>query len=91
MSDRATATFELPAAPIGGSVRCERCAERVCTSLDEVPGVVRVDCDPSGSSVSVEFDPVRVSESEIAALLRGFGLELASSMRHAAWRIVGLD
>lgn len=90
MSDRATATFELPTtAP--SPVRCTACANRACEALGEVPGVARVDCDAVGATVSVEFDPSRVSEADLVVEMDRFGMDLAQSVRHEAWRITGLD
>jgi len=88
---RASATFALPRAHAASSVRCERCGERACDSLAGVPGVLRTECDAAGQSVRVDFDPARVSEADLEAMLAGFGLELAASVGHAAWRITGLD
>lgn len=85
----ATATFQIPA-PRPPAPRCAECAARVCAALEQVPGVVRADCS-SGSTVVVEFDPARVSEAELAAEVERFGMELAESVAHAAWRVTGLD
>ena len=90
MSSRVSATFALPA-PGHETVRCLECASRVCESLQEVPGVARVECGASGTEVLVEFDPGRIGEADIAEEMRQFGLELADEFAHAAWRITGLD
>ncbi len=90
MSDRGTATFELPSVQ-PGTLRCASCANRACEALGRVPGVAKVDCDVSGAAVRVEFDPARVSEAALAREMEGLGLEFADSVRHAAWRITGLD
>lgn len=90
MSERATAVFDLPA-PQVASVRCIECASRACETLQSIPGVAKVECDTGSSSVSVEFDPARVTEADLGAELDRFGLELAQSTRHAAWRVTGLD
>jgi len=42
-------------------------------------------------SVRIEFDPARVTEADLAVEMDRFGMELADSFRHAAWRITGLD
>lgn len=91
MSEQATATFALPHVREGSGVKCERCAERACDSLQGVPGVERVECDSASESVRVHFDPARVSEADLSALLAAYGLELSEAVRHAAWRITGLD
>lgn len=86
----ATATFELPgAAP--SAVKCTACSNRACQLLGAVPGVARVDCGSVGSQIRVEFDPERVTEEDLAVEMERFGLELAASVRHAAWRVTGLD
>jgi copper chaperone CopZ len=90
MSSRVSAIFAIPA-PGRDAVRCLECANRVCEALQDVPGVARVECGSTGSDVLVEFDPGRIGEAEIAHEMRQFGLELASELGHAAWRISGLD
>lgn len=90
MSEHATAVFDLPqheASP----VRCVACANRACSALGGVPGVARVECDPLGASVKVEFDPGRVTQDDLVSQMDRFGLELAEVVRHAAWRVTGLD
>jgi copper chaperone CopZ len=90
MSERATATFELPADE-ASRVRCMACAGRACEALGKVPGVSHVDCDAPGGMVSIEFDPARVGESDLQVEMERFGLELAESVRHEAWQVTGLD
>lgn len=90
MSENATATFELPSAQ-ASPLRCAACATRACEALGQVPGVSKVDCDSAGSSVRVEFDPARVSEADLSVEMERFGLELAESVHHAAFRVAGLD
>lgn len=90
MSDRASAVFDIPA-PEASVVRCAECASRVCDSLRDVPGVHNVDCDGAGASVRVEYDPDRVSESDLEAEVSRFGAELGRGIAHAAWRVTGLD
>jgi copper chaperone CopZ len=90
MSERASATFDLPSGP-SAPLRCSACANRACEALGSVPGVARVDCDAAGAAVRVEYDPGRVSEADLAAEMEQFGLELAESVHHAAWRVSGLD
>lgn len=91
MSDtRSVATFEIPAPP-STSVRCVACANRACQALGQVPGVARVDCDATSSAVVVEFDADRVSTDDLAEEMSRFGLTLADSVHHAAWRVSGLD
>lgn len=90
MSGHASATFELPASS-GTSVTCAACANRACEAMGRVPGVMRVECDAAGQAVRVEFDTGRVSEADLAVEMERFGLELGSTLHHAAWRITGLD
>lgn len=90
MSATATATFDIPS-PAVGRVRCADCAARACEALSGVPGVLSTDCDRAGGTVRVEFDAARISESDLAAQLKAFGIELAERTGHAAWRITGLD
>ena len=90
MSDRASATFDSPGS-VSSPLRCTACANRACEALGDVPGVAKVDCDASGATVRIEFDPARVSEADLTIEMERFGLELSESVRHAAWRITGLD
>ncbi len=90
MSDRATATFDL-GETVDSPLRCTACTSRACESLGRMPGVAKVDCDAKGAAVSVEFDPALISERDLAAEVERFGLEMASSVRHVAWRVIGLD
>ncbi len=87
---RTSATFEIPASP-ETSVRCLGCAQRVCEALQDVPGVMRVDCDPTGGAVRIDYDDERISEGELTEDLDRFGYDLSTAVRHAAWRITGLD
>lgn len=90
MTERASATFEIPGVQVS-RVRCTACASRACEALGRVPGVTRVDCDHEGGSVRVEFDPTRITEADLAVETERFGLELADSVHHVAWRVSGLD
>jgi len=90
MSAQASATFELPQPP-ASRVRCLECAGRACEALSALPGVTKVECDPSGGAVRVDFDPERTTEADLAMSLHGFGMELAETLHHVAWRITGLD
>ncbi len=87
---RTSATFEIPT-QAESPVRCLGCAERVCQAMQDVPGVMRVECDPNGGAVRVDYDDERITESELAEDLDRFGYDLSSAIRHAAWRITGLD
>lgn len=90
MSDRATATFEIPATQVS-RVRCTACASRACEALGKVPGVTRVECDHQGGTVRVEFDPARITEADLALETERFGMAMAESVHHDAWRVTGLD
>jgi copper chaperone CopZ len=90
VSDHASATFELPS-PQKSTLRCSACANRACEALGAVPGVSKVECDAAGVSVRVDFDPGRLSESDLAVEMERFGLELGETVHHEAWRITGLD
>ncbi len=86
---RATATFELPAHGEGGH-RCQRCESRLCARVEEIPGVLRVECEASGP-MRVDFDPGRISEDALGNQTLRFGAELEGVYAHAVWRITGLD
>lgn len=86
---RSTATFELPTHAEGG-VRCTECTSRVCAQVETVPGVLHVECDARGS-VRVDYDPDRVTEDDLDAATRRFGVELAGVYAHAVWCVTGFD
>jgi Zn2+/Cd2+-exporting ATPase len=86
---RASATFELPTHGEGGH-RCARCESRLCARVEEIPGVLRVECEANGP-MRVDFDPERISEDTLDAQTRRFGAELEGVFAHAVWRITGLD
>ncbi|MBI5232159.1 MAG: heavy-metal-associated domain-containing protein [Coriobacteriales bacterium] len=90
MTERASATFTLQG-PRSDRARCMACAERVCESLQQVPGVGKVECNPSAGAVVVEYDAERVSEADLIAEVEHFEMTLAESVGHASWRISGLD
>jgi copper chaperone CopZ len=90
VSERATAVLDIPA-PQVSRLRCQGCATRACEQLSSIPGVIKVDCGDSSSSVDVEFDPQRISEADLLSMLERYGMTLSELHHHAAWRITGLD
>ena len=88
-AERASATFELPAHG-GSGHRCAECTSRLCTRVEELPGVTRVECEASGP-MRVEFDPAVVSETQLGAETRRYGAELEGVYVHAVWHVTGLD
>ena len=86
---REIATFQMPSHGEGGH-QCSRCRSRLCGRVEELPGVARVECGPSGP-VRVEFDPQRISERELGDEMGRYGAELEGVYAHAVWRIGGLD
>lgn len=89
MSGRATATFELPLSAEKG-VRCARCASRVCAQVEEMQGVLHVECDPRGE-MRVDYDPDRVTSAQLGMATERFGAQLAGVYAHATWHVTGLD
>jgi hypothetical protein len=87
-SERAAATFELP--QHGTGRRCAECASRLCGRVEELPGVLRVECEASGP-MRVQFDPTVVGEDELDAATRRYGAELEGVYVHAVWHVTGLD
>ena len=58
--------------------------ERQMTALDclrEVYGVRKLSLDESKQAVKVEYDISRLTEDDIAALLRGAGLDIQQPLR----------
>jgi hypothetical protein len=88
-AERASATFELPV-HAGAGHRCTQCESRVCARVEELPGVLRVECEASGP-MRVEFDPTRVSQEQLDAETRRYGAELEGVFAHAVWHVTGLD
>jgi Cd2+/Zn2+-exporting ATPase len=86
---RTTATLDVPAHPDQG-VRCLECEGRICSRVEELDGVLRVDCGTAGV-MRVDYDAEQVSADEIADAARIFGAELDAVVEHAIWRIGGLD
>ena len=86
---RATATFDLPARAAEGH-RCAQCESRLCARVEELPGVVRVECEENGP-MRVEFDPSVVSEDRLGEETRRYGAELEGVFAHAVWHVTGLD
>jgi hypothetical protein len=86
---REIATFQMPPHGEGGH-QCSRCRSRLCGRVEELPGVARVDCGPSGP-MRVEFDPQRISERELDEQMQRYGAEIEGVYAHAVWRIGGLD
>ena len=87
--ERASATFELPVHGEAGH-RCASCESRLCARVEEMPGVLRVECESNGP-MRVDFDPSQVSEQELSAETRRYGVELEGVYAHAVWRVTGLD
>ena len=88
-ADHATATFDIPV-PAEQGLSCAACASRVCAQVEAMPGVLHVDCDTRGR-MRVEYDPGRVSESDLDVETRRYGAELAGVYAHAVWHVTGLD
>jgi hypothetical protein len=49
--------------------------------LSEVYGVRKISFDEAGRTVKVEYDISRLAEADIAALLRGAGLDIKQPIR----------
>ena len=78
-AERATAMLEIPARG-GRAVQCSECTARVCARVEQVPGVLRVECDAGGDlPASLRFAAIE------------FGAELEGVYEHEVWRIEGLD
>ena len=86
---RATATLDVRALVERG-LRCRECEARVCSRVEDIDGVLRVECDPSGS-MRVDYDSDRVTPDDLDAEARDFGVELESVYEHGLWSIGGLD
>jgi len=86
---RESATLELPAHAEKG-VRCDECASRVCAQVEQLEGVLRVECGPRGT-MRVDYDAAVLAVADLESATLRFGAELEGVYRHAMWRIGGLD
>ena len=50
-------------------ISCGHCVATVKEAVGALPGVVRVEADPSSKRVDIDFDPGRVSQAQIEAAL----------------------
>ena len=87
--ERATAMLEMPTRNARG-IRCSECSARVCARVEQVPGVLRVECDAAGD-LRVDYDAAVVTRGALRAAAREFGAQLEGVYEHALWRIEGLD
>ena len=88
-AERASAAFDLPVHGDAGH-RCAQCESRLCARVEELPGVLRVECESNGP-MRIEFDPSLVTEQELGVETRRYGAELEGVYAHAVWRVTGLD
>jgi hypothetical protein len=88
-AERASAAFDLPVHADAGH-RCAQCESRLCARVEELPGVLRVECEANGP-MRIEFDPSQVSEADLSAATRRYGAELEGVFAHAVWHVTGLD
>ncbi len=84
------ATVVLPV-PIPAGERCRVCVERLREVVDALPGVGSVAIDPAASLLTLEFDAGRITCEAVVAEVERLGHEVSTSIRHAFWRITGLD
>ena len=87
--ERATAMLEMPARG-GQGARCSECAARVCARVEQVPGVLRVECD-AGGDLRVDYDVGLVTPASLRSVAHEFGAELECIYEHELWRVDGLD
>ncbi len=86
---RATATLQIPL-PAEKGVRCAQCTARVCAGIEQLDGVLRVECDDRGA-MRVDYDESRLTAGELEAETVRQGAELRGVFEHGMWRIGGLD
>ncbi|MDP2401048.1 MAG: HAD-IC family P-type ATPase, partial [Actinomycetota bacterium] len=85
-----TQTAVVPVS-IPDAEHCRSCAERLCETVDGLPGVGSVTVDPAGSSLTVVFDETLTTRETIVTGVERLGHEVAAAIRHASWRVSGLD
>lgn len=76
---------------LSGPFYCTGCAERVCDAMLGAEGVESASCDLAGGTLTVTYDESALGASELEALVRRLGLEASERVKHAAYRLTGLD
>ena len=74
-----------------GDFYCAGCAGRVCEAMTALDGVLDAGCDLEGGTLTVRFEPKRISAADLEALAVRAALEEAGRVAHAAYRVTGLD
>lgn len=70
---------------------CVSCAERICSALAAIDGVVHVACDVESGALTVTREGAALSAREIDAAVRRIIAEEIGAVAHAAYRLTGLD
>lgn len=76
---------------IPSPARCERCVERVCEAVRDIPGVTSAECDARTSMLTVVHDASRVSRRQLERQVERLGFEGPRGIEHASYRVTGLD
>ncbi len=90
MAILATDTFELQAL-LPAPFYCVGCADRVCSRIAKVQGVVNSRCVAEEGELEVTYDASIVTAGELAGLIRALALEVSGAVGHAVYRLSGLD
>lgn len=76
---------------LSGTHYCTGCAERVCGAAAALDGVLAAECDMDAGTLEVTHDPRSLSARDLEAAVRRIAVEASDGVRHAAYRLTGLD
>lgn len=63
-------SFNIP------SVSCSTCAGKIKEGLNGLPGIGAVDVDLKTQTLTVDFDPGKISSTDIGGKVKGMGYEI---------------
>ncbi len=90
MSAPRTHDFDLMSL-LAGPFYCTGCAERLCSGLAALPGVVSTGCDFEAGTLTVTHDPKILGPHDLESTVSRLAHEVSDQVGHATYRITGLD
>lgn len=91
MSDRLVSATFRTSVVLPSASRCSQCVERLCSAVESLPGVSASECDARASQITIRYDPSAVDADELERRVIDLGLDVASGVEHAAYRVAHLD
>lgn len=85
-----TSKFHIPMV-LSSPVKCAECANRLCSGVVDLPGVLSADCSPRTSEMTVTFDTSAIAVEELERRVLDLGLDVTGAVEHATYRVTGLD